>query len=118
MDKNAPPAVTPREFAERLRADPDFRAEVEADPKSAVAALGVEIPPHIDDVRIVENTGDTLHLVLPPGPDGVLSDDDLSGVSGGAAGDRLVVTGGVPLSPLASMMAPPLVGLGFLFGSG
>ena len=106
MNKSAPPAVTPREFAERLRADPDFRAEVEADPKSAVAALGVEVPPHIDDVRVVEDTGDTLHFVLPPGPDDSLSDDDLSGISGGT--DRLVVTGGVPLSPLPTMMSPLL----------
>ena len=85
MSNGIAPILTPqaRAFVNRFRADPDFRAEVEADPKSALTALGVPIPPGVDDVRIVEDTEDTCHVVLPPGPNGELPDDELSGISGG-----------------------------------
>ena len=79
-------------FVDRFRADADFRAEVEADPKSAFAALGVEIPPRVDGVRIVENTEDTFHFVLPPGPNGDLPDDELSGISGGSSYEATVIS--------------------------
>ena len=77
------PKLRAQAFADKLRGDMDFRAEVEADPQSALAALGGGIPPSIDRVRVVEDTEDTVHFVLPPRPDGDLSDDELSGVSGG-----------------------------------
>ena len=35
-------------------------------------------------VRIVENTGEVYHLVLPPDPNAPLADEDLRGVSGGS----------------------------------
>ena len=33
--------------------------------------------------KVVENTGDTFHLVLPQAPEGELSEADLQKVSGG-----------------------------------
>ena len=85
MPSETATAPTPQAqaFVDRFRAAADFRARVEADPQSAIAALGGEIPPHIDDVRIVEDAEDTRHFVSPPGPNGRLSDDELSGISGG-----------------------------------
>lgn len=78
MPSETATAPTPQAqaFVDRFRAAADFRARVEADPQSAIAALG-------GDVRIVEDTEDTRHFVFPPGPNGRLSDDELSGISGG-----------------------------------
>ena len=78
MPSETATAPTPQAqaFVDRFRAAADFRARVEADPQSAIAALG-------GDVRIVEDTEDTCHFVFPPGPNGRLSDDELSGISGG-----------------------------------
>lgn len=72
-----------RELAERLRDDMDFRAEFKADPKSAVVAVGNSVPPDFLDIRVVEDTEDVVHFVLPPNPNSQLSDEYLSAVSGG-----------------------------------
>ena len=76
-------ALTFAAFAKQWREDADFRAEFEADPKSAIAARGGELIREVEDVRVVEDTEDTVHFVLPPNPNGAMSEQALAGVSGG-----------------------------------
>ncbi len=73
------------EFAEAYRADADLRARSEAEPRAVLAERGLDAlawPPGAD-VRIVADTGDTMHFMLPPDPNMDLTDDDLVSVSGG-----------------------------------
>ena len=76
-------AKTAADFADRCRNDPEYRAKVHADPVAAIAEYGVAVPDSVRDVRVVENTGDTVYCVFPADPDGAMSDDDLNWVAGG-----------------------------------
>ena len=76
-------AKTAADFADRCRNDPEYRAKVHADPVAAVAEYGVAVPDSVQDVRVVENTGDTVYYVFPADPNGAMSDDDLNWVAGG-----------------------------------
>ena len=76
-------ALTFAAFAKQWREDADFRAEFEADPKSAIAARGGGLIREVEDVRVVEDTEDTVHFVIPPNPNGALSEQALAGVSAG-----------------------------------
>ena len=71
-------------FGDAYRADPALRARAEADPRGVLAERGLEIPPAVD-ARIVANTGEVFHLVLPPDPNTALEENVLAAVSGGAA---------------------------------
>ena len=42
----------------------------------------IDVPPGTD-VRIVENTAETVNFVMPPDPNAVLADEDLSAAAGG-----------------------------------
>ena len=69
--------------------DEALKARFLADPKAVLAEHGIEAPAHID-VKVVENSDDTVHITLPAAPLGDdLSDDDLSAAAGGAWGTRL-----------------------------
>ncbi len=69
--------------------EPEFKAELLKNPAAAVEkAAGVKVPSGIT-LKVLEDSASVVHLVLPAmtGPaKGELSDKDLSGVSGGAAG--------------------------------
>ena len=58
---------------QRATTDPAYREALKADPAGVLAAAGVDVP---EGVRytVVENTPDTVHIVLPP-----LADDELGG---------------------------------------
>lgn len=71
-------------FGDAWRADPALRARAEADPRGVLAERGVDIPAAAD-ARIVANTGEVFHLVLPPDPNAALEENALGAVSGGAA---------------------------------
>ena len=75
-------AKSAADFADRCRNDAEYRAKVHADPVAACAEYGIAVPDS-RDVRVVENTGDTVYCVFPPDPNGAVSDDDLSWVAGG-----------------------------------
>ena len=74
-----------RAIAKIWREDADFRAEVETDPKAALASRGLEIDGPAD-VRVVADTEDTVHFVFPSDPDAALPESALDGVAGGANG--------------------------------
>lgn len=56
-----------------------------SDPKAVLAEHGLEVPEDID-VRVVENTDNTVHITLPgpPKKPTELSDDELNAAAGGA----------------------------------
>lgn len=63
-------------------ADPAFKAGLIADPRTALAAEGIEVPAGID-LRVVENTADVNYVILPMAPaEGELTDEDLDGAIG------------------------------------
>ena len=63
--------------------DEALKARFLADPKAVLAEHGITAPAHID-VKVVENSDDTVHITLPKAPQGDdLSDDDLASAAGG-----------------------------------
>jgi hypothetical protein len=63
--------------------DASFKKKLLADPAAALKASGLEVPRGLQ-VKVVENTDQVLHLVLPAKPRGEISDSDLEKVAGGA----------------------------------
>ena len=68
---------------EKLADDPDFRAQLLADPKSALSALvGTDLPDFID-VTVHEESLTDVHLVIPAGVGDEINEEDLELVAGG-----------------------------------
>ncbi len=91
------PAITPNQverklkhnvsafetLAERYRSEPALRSRIDGgDVADFLPDLGIVMPPGVD-TRIVVNTTDTFHVVMPPDPNVDLSDEVLSAVAGG-----------------------------------
>ena len=74
-----------RALAGRYRDDPRLRARIAAGEVSGVVAQLGLILPHEVEARIAVNTAETYHVVLPPDPNAVLSDEALYLVGGGAS---------------------------------
>jgi Nitrile hydratase, alpha chain len=67
---------------ERAWRDPEFKAKLLSDPVSVLTEAGIDLPRH-KTVKIVENTADILHLVLPADPvEDELTDVDLEQMAG------------------------------------
>lgn len=79
-------------LSERWRDDPDFRAQMEADPKAALAAGGINVT--AEEAVIAVDTEDTVHLVFPPDPNTDLKDDELIGLAGGSCDAAYMNAGG------------------------
>ena len=80
-------AEVERRLIERSLEDDAFRQRLLADPKGALEEeLGIRLPDNIE-VRAVDETADTIYLVLPSvspvGEGGELSDQELEAVAGG-----------------------------------
>ena len=79
---------TERRLIQRSLEDEAFRRRLLADPKGTVEReLGSRLPEGVE-VRAVEETPDTVYLVIPPaaqagGASGELSDGELESVAGG-----------------------------------
>ena len=77
-----------RRIIQRSLQDEDFRRMLLADPKAAVEQeLGMPLPEEVQ-IQAMEETADTIYLVLPSSPAGAgaggrLSDRDLEAVAGG-----------------------------------
>lgn len=69
-------------LAEAVRVDPESGGRLESDPRGLLAEHGITVP-HGLGVRMVVNTAETFHLVLPPDPNAAISDEDLTSVAGG-----------------------------------
>ena|SRR5687767_10977307 len=66
--------------------DADFKKRFVAEPKKVLKEFGIDLPDSLN-VKVVENTDDTMYLAIPPPPGkkgGELSDAQLDDVSGGA----------------------------------
>ena len=74
-------------FAELFAAcwkDDALKARFMADPKAVLAERGIDMPDNID-VKVVENSDNTVHITMPMAPDGheELSMEELSQAAGG-----------------------------------
>lgn len=61
--------------------DDSFKQKLMSDPKSVLKENGVDIPEGLE-VKMVENTDNVFHLVIPAKPDG-LSDENLDKLGAG-----------------------------------
>lgn len=78
-----------RRLVQRAAEDADFRDKLLGDPKATIEEeMGASLPGDIE-IRVVEETAETVYLVLPVAApandtnDGELSDQELDGVAGG-----------------------------------
>ena len=76
-----------QQVIQKSQEDPAFRSSLLDDPKAAIEReLGVPLPGGVQ-VQVVEETSDTVYLVIPQasggGAGGELSDQDLESVAGG-----------------------------------
>ena len=71
----------------RAWSDAAYKTKLLSDPHAALADAGVEVPAGMT-VKVMGNTADTQHLVLPVAPDnaGELSIEELEKVAGGLYG--------------------------------
>src|SRR5262245_36486748 len=78
-----PQQVAYYKVAARAWSDPAYKARLMADPAAVLKEAGVDLPAGMK-LKAVENTGDTMHFVLPAPPaEGEMSEESLSKVSGG-----------------------------------
>ncbi len=77
----------------RAWTDAAYKAKLLSDPRAALAEAGVEIPEGVT-VKVVENTADIQHLVLPVAPDNA-KELSLDQVNRLAAGTTTMKTPGV-----------------------
>jgi hypothetical protein len=89
-------AEVERMLIQRSLQDESFRQRLLADPRAVIEQeLGSRLPESIE-VRVVEETADTIYLVLPSasplGQGGELSDQELEAVAGGASAECGVIT--------------------------
>ena len=66
--------------------DEALKARFMNDPKAVLAEYGMDVPDGMD-VKVVENSDNTVHITMPMAPGGhhELSDEELSAAAGGAA---------------------------------
>lgn len=86
--------MTMQKAIARAWTDPAFKARLVDDPTAALAEVGIQSPDG-KRVNILENTADTLYLVIPlapPASDGI-SADDLEKIAAGAGGQQTMGMG-------------------------
>jgi hypothetical protein len=83
VSQTSPEAIQQQIIARAAR-DPQFRSDLMRDPKGTLAReMGVAVPADFD-LQVVEETPKRRYLVLPPAPQGALTDEQLAAVAGGA----------------------------------
>ena len=63
-------------------ADDAFKAALIANPNATLAAEGIAVPAGLK-LKVLEDTADTMHVILPPPPSAALSDEAVGSVAGG-----------------------------------
>jgi len=79
----------------KAASDAEFKQRLLSDPRAALSELGIEPPKGMENVtlKVVENTADTVHLVLPASmPQGELDDEAADGVVSGLSANRRPLT--------------------------
>jgi hypothetical protein len=73
-----------KDFTARVWREDDFKQRVLADPRGALAEMGLTFPDQVK-VRVHLNASDTVNLVVPANPaeSGLLDDEALSALAGG-----------------------------------
>jgi len=66
----------------RCMKDPSLRARLVADPPRVLAELGVKVPVGVT-IKVVENTPQIFHVVLPVSTSSDLDDSELESAAGG-----------------------------------
>lgn len=69
----------------RTRTDDDFRKRLLSDPAETLRTEGINLPPEVN-VKVLENTADLYHLVLPA-KQKALADEALEQVTAGTGND-------------------------------
>jgi hypothetical protein len=64
----------------RAWSDEDFRRRLLADPRAVLTEYGLDVPED-REIRLVEDTPDVCHLILPVSPAGELADEELVGTA-------------------------------------
>ncbi len=75
-------AMTLQDVQVKAATDKEFRAALKNDPIGVLAAHGVEVPDGVQ-IEIIEASVDKLPIVIPPAAEGEISEEALSGISGG-----------------------------------
>ena len=70
--------------------DAGLRARIETEPRAVLSERGIELPVSVE-TRIVADTDDVFHMIMPPDPNMDLGDEALHGV---AAGTQTASSGG------------------------
>jgi hypothetical protein len=72
--------------------DEEFKQRLKDDARAALAEHGIDVPQD-KQIEVVENTAETVHLVLPAQPEGEISEKELANVAGGG-GTQVIVQSG------------------------
>jgi len=118
IPKSSDPVVS---VFQRAMTDPAFKSKLLSDPKTTVRDMGVAIPDAVN-IRVYENSADTLHLVLPANPgESELSDADLEAVAGGVSKSGQLTYGaeaaGIACGVTAAALAFTVVGAAIAGGA-
>lgn len=91
------------------RGNADLQAEMDADPQAFFQKRGYDVLGEAEareaEVRVVANTPDVVHLVLPPDPNDAVADETLTSVAGGT---NCVQAGSFSSLPSCFSSAAPL----------
>ena len=71
------------DFTRKYQDSPALRARAETEPRAVLSEHGIRLSPE-HDLRIVANTAETFHVVMPPDPNVLLAEEDLAAVAGGS----------------------------------
>ena len=72
-----------KDFASQYHADKALRAQVDGGDLSPIAGqLGLDEYPNME-FRVAPSTAEVYYFLMPPDPSTVLSDEDVSGITGG-----------------------------------
>ena len=90
-----------QDFVSRLLSDGNLRSRMLAEPARVLKEQGISVPAGAE-LRVVEDSADVCHVILPPSPNTTLGDSSMEAVAGGAS----------TLLPL-----PPMIGVAVIAGA-